>query len=212
MAALERRLNYDGRSEQSQKADVTQMGEACLQYLGHTLSSSDSLESTTPPVEATSWYALKVHARAEAAVVKALQNRGFSPYCPMRRESRRYSDRIKVVETALFSGYVFCQFDAKRKLPLITCPGVEHIVGTPEGPTSIPFQQLLDVKRMIDAGALAVHGLECGQSVRVISGVLQGIEGTLIRETSGDRLVVSIELLNQGAALYVSSEDLSAAR
>jgi hypothetical protein len=39
-------------------------------------------------------------------------------------------------------------------------------------------------------------------------GPLEGIEGVLVRDTTGDRLMVSIELLNQGACLHINQEDV----
>ena len=46
----------------------------------------------------------------------------------------------------------------------------------------------------------------------VKSGILQGVEGTLVRRSGGDRFVLSFETINQHAAIQVSAEDLEPVR
>jgi hypothetical protein len=45
--------------------------------------------------------------------------------------------------------------------------------------------------------------LKCGDLVRIKSGPLEGIEGILVRKTRGVRLVLSVEMLSQSAAVEV---------
>jgi transcription antitermination factor NusG len=179
------------------------MGEACLQTVDDIAGFQPSKTSTT------NWYTLKVRTGAETKAAEALQYRGFAPYCPLQFERRQYSDRMKVVKAAAFPGYVFCQFDVQHKLPIISSPGVEYIVGFAEGPAAVPEKEIEDVRRMIDAGALAVPCVARGAKVRVTHGPLQGVEGVLVRDTNGDRLVVSIELLSRGASLHINQDSIA---
>ena len=64
------------------------------------------------------------------------------------------------------------------------------------------------VRRMIDAGASATRGMEQGQRVRVTHGPLEGVEGILVRDATSNRLVVSIELLNQSASLHINEDEV----
>jgi transcription antitermination factor NusG len=195
-------------SQQSKKEDVKQMGEACLHSGNYTPAILPNLGLASMQNQHFAWYVLKIRIGGEVAAVAALRYRGFAPYCPTRKERRRYSDRLKVVDTAVFPGYVFCQFDAQRKLPIISSPGVEYVVGGGDGPTPIPEEELMNVRRMIDAGASATSSLALGQRVRMTHGPLKGVEGILVRDPSGDRLVVAIELLNQGASVHVDQDDV----
>ena len=185
------------------------MGEACLDSNSYVTAYLPDLDADTMPQRSFEWYTLKVRTGAEMKAVEALRHRGFAPYCPMQNVRRQYSDRKKVVEAAIFPGYVFCQFDAHRKLPIVSTPGVEYIVGFADGPTPVPEKELMNIRRMIQAGASAVRFLARGQRVRVNHGPLEGVEGVLVRDTTGDRLVVSIELLNQGACLHIDYDDVT---
>lgn len=194
--------------EQPQKADVKKMGEACLQHSTCAAAVLPALPSSPLQDEDSAWYALKVRTGGEPGAVEALRYRGYAPYCPTQKERRRYSDRMKVVDATVFPGYVFCRFDAGRKVPVISSPGVEYIVGFGSGPVAIPEEELMNIRRMIDAGAAAVRSLAAGQRVRVTHGPLEGIEGNLVRDTAGNRLVVSIKLLNQGASLHINEDEV----
>jgi transcription antitermination factor NusG len=141
--------------------------------------------------------------------VAALKYRGFAPYCPTQKQGRRYSDRIKLVDVPVFPGYVFCRFDVRQKLPVISSPGVGYIVGSANGPTAIPEQELMNVQRMLQSGASAARSLVNGQRVLVTSGPLAGVEGTLVRDSEKSRLVVSIQLLSQGASIEIDRDDVS---
>lgn len=55
------------------------------------------------------WFAVQVWSGREHLSARHLAQRGYDVFLPCSRERRRWSDRIKVVERALFAGYVFCR-------------------------------------------------------------------------------------------------------
>jgi transcription antitermination factor NusG len=191
-----------------QKVDVTKMGEACLNDSTDSWIFDSALHSAADHSRPFAWYALKVRTGGELSAVTVLQSRGFDPYCPTHTERRRYSDRMKAVEAPLFPGYVFCEFDVQKKLPIVSSPGVEYIVGAGGAPIPIPEEELRSIRRVVDAGACAAPYFARGQRVRVTRGPLEGIEGILVRDPNGDRLVVSIELLNQSASLHIDRDEV----
>jgi len=185
--------------------NVTKMGDACLQISNPLL--AHALSETTPEAapEAARWYALKVRTRAEFTVLTTLQSRGYDPYCPAQIERRRYSDRMRAVEIAVFPGYLFCKFDARKKVPVVSAHGVEYIVGIAGSPASIPDNEITNLQRAVAAGAKAGPYFRTGQRVRVTHGVLTGVEGILARDPQGERLVISVEPLNRSVAIQIDA-------
>jgi transcription termination/antitermination protein NusG len=155
------------------------------------------------------WFALRVRVGSEASIVQLLNGRGLRAYAPTQKESRRYSDRMKKIDKPIFAGYVFCSFDINRKLPVISCPGVDYIVGFGGAATVIPEEQIEAIRRMVAEGATSCERLSTGDRVRVTHGPLAGIEATLVNESRGARLVVSIELLNRGVSLVVEKDHVA---
>ncbi len=119
---------------------------------------------------------------------------------------------MKAIDCPLFPGYVFCSFDIDRKLPVVSCPGVDYIVGFAGVAAIIPQTQIENIRRMIQAGAVASEPLLKGDRVRVTHGPLVGVEGLLVRAPGGDRLVVAIDLLQQAASLIISKDHTTTIR
>jgi hypothetical protein len=50
-----------------------------------------------------------------------------------------------------------------------------------------------------------------GEKVRIKSGVMQGVQGVLVRKKNSLRFVLTLELINQHAAVEMSADDLELA-
>lgn len=184
------------------------MGEACLAGITTIKSVPALLGSAAIESRPFTWYALKVRTGGESSAAAALQNRGFDPYNPTYKERRRYSDRMKDVEKPVFPGYIFCEFDIQKKLPIISSPGVEYIVGVGGRPAPIPEREIANIRRVVAAGAAGSRPLLRGQRVRITHGSLEGVEGVLVRDAQGAHLVVSINLLNGSAWLHIDQHQI----
>jgi transcription antitermination factor NusG len=97
----------------------------------------------------------------------------------------------------LFPGYLFCSFDPNVLLPVISVPGVVHIVCRQRVPISVDPTEMDAVRRLAEAGldAEPCAWIAIGERVRVREGPMACVEGTLAREGSRDRIVISISLL-----------------
>jgi len=167
-------------------------------------------QPSTEDSSAQPWYALKVRTRSEPIASQGLRYRGYDPFSPTYQERRRYCDRMKTVDNPVFPGYIFCRFDANRKLPVISSNAVEYIVGTSGVPAPIPEEQIAHIRRAVEAGALPAPYLEVGDRVRVQFGPLAGVEGVLVRDASRGRLVVSVDLLQRSVAVEIDEDQVEA--
>ena len=151
------------------------------------------------------WFALKVRARGEAQIGEALQRKNYETFVPSYIESRQYSDRIKKVQTALFPGYVFCRFDPSRRLPVLTTPGVEYVLGNGRELTPVSEAEIDSLRTVLQAGNAPqpYPFLEVGQKVRVECGSFSGVEGQVVRQKSGDLLVLSVTLLQRSVSIEI---------
>ena len=156
------------------------------------------------------WFALKVRTRSEPVAVSALRNRGYDPFCPTYPERRPCKDRVKVIDNAIFPGYLFCQFDIRHKVSVISSHSVEYLVAVGGIPSEIPEKEICNIRRAVEAGARPTPYFEVGQRVRVEFGSLAGVEGILLRCSSGNRLIISIDLLQRSVSLEVSREQVRA--
>lgn len=96
-----------------------------------------------------------------------------------------------------------------RVVKVLQCPGVVRPVGIHRGPLPIADSviELLCVS-VAEKKIEPYSELVVGERVRVKRGLMRGIEGVLIRKDNGWRLVLTIESINQHAAIKMEAENL----
>lgn len=149
------------------------------------------------------WFALRVKPRTERMVADMLRGKGYEEFLPLHPERRRWSDRVKTVDTPLFAGYVFCRFDVEHRLPILKTPGVLHVVSIGKTPHPIDAEEIESI-RVLAASGLQLEAwpyLHVGHRVRIVGGPLAGASGVLQSVKSKDRLIVSISLLQRSVAV-----------
>jgi transcription antitermination factor NusG len=154
------------------------------------------------------WYALRVRSNFEWAVNAVLTGKEYEAFLPTYRTRRRWSDRMKEVEAPLFRGYTFCRFDATRRLPILTTPGVVSIIGSAAGPIQVDEREIASVRGMVASGVVVGPWpfLREGQFVTVEHGPLAGVEGIIVSFKSQYRLVVTVSLLQRSVAVEIDRD------
>jgi transcription antitermination factor NusG len=155
--------------------------------------------------ESLHWFALFVRVNHEKLVSTALRSKGFEEFLPLHRMRRRWSDRTKEIQSPLFPGYVFCRFDLNHRLPILTTPRVQAIVGNGKLPIPVEEREIQNLRLIIESQLQAERWpyLRVGQTVRIEQGVLDGLEGVLVATKKPHRVVVSVELLQRSVAVEI---------
>jgi len=154
------------------------------------------------------WVAVVVRPRAERKVQNGLASAGLETFVPWSRVSRRWSDRVKILEQNLFPGYIFCRSAFTERRLVMGQPGVEGVVSFDRQAAVIPDVEISALRRTVESGLplIAWPFLKTGQRVRIASGALEGIEGTLTREAGTSRIVVSVNALQRSVAVQVDRD------
>lgn len=165
--------------------------------------------------EEASWYAVSTRSRQEKVAASMLDSFGVPNFLPLTSEKRQWSDRKQVVTVPLFPGYLFVRIPKLRELQLLVLkvPGIVSFIGNHNGAQAIPDAEI-DAVRIV-----TLHRVPCkpcplpeaGTRVRIVRGVLAGIEGTLVRSGSDKNLVLSVEMIQQSIAMRVDSLDIELA-
>jgi len=164
-----------------------------------------------PDVGSDRWYALYVRSRHEKAVENSLRNKGYSVFSPSYRTKRKRVDRIAEIEVALFPGYVFCQFDSNKRLPILITPGVVGVVGRGNRPEPVDDTEIASIRTVALAGRSVQPWpfLRLGQRIRMQSGPLTGVEGIFLRDEDEDHLIVSVTLLQRAVSVVIEKDSVS---
>lgn len=159
------------------------------------------------------WYALYTCARHEKRVVQQIERRRLSCFLPLYRSVRRWKDRRKELELALFPGYVFVHMSLSNKLKVLEVPGVVRLVSFNGQPAPLPAEEIEALRNRLSGSAkVEPHPyLRAGRKVRVRSGPFQGLEGVILRRKDRCRLIFSIDLIRRSLAIELDEADLEPA-
>jgi len=156
------------------------------------------------------WYAAYTLPQHERAVEMRLVAYGIETFLPTWESTRVWKNRLRMKIThPLFPSYLFVRIRIKERSRVLRSPGVVRIVGNSNEPVPIPDSEIdflrsdFCLKRVVPYSDLAE-----GDKVRIKSGSMQGVEGLLVRKNDGLRFVVTLNLINQHAAIEVSADEL----
>lgn len=156
------------------------------------------------------WYALRTRSRHEKLVRDRLAGLGVEQLLPTLSRLSQWKDRKKRVELPLFPGYCFACFSWTDRQLVKTVPGVVNVVGGGSKPEPISDEEINALKVLMDS-ALSYDAhpyLREGMAVQVIRGPLAGITGILLRKDRHYRLVISVHLIKQAAAVEMDAADV----
>jgi transcription antitermination factor NusG len=156
------------------------------------------------------WYVLHTYPRHEKSVVLQIEERRIACFLPLYRSMRRWKDRRKELELALFPGYVFVRIDLKDRLRVLQMASVVRFVSFNGMPAPLPDAEMVALMNGLKGGVGAEPHpyLTAGRSVRVSSGPLAGVEGILVRRKDGFRVVLSLDLIMRSVAVEVDECDV----
>jgi transcriptional antiterminator NusG len=158
------------------------------------------------------WYAVQTRSRHERVVAAQLREQGVSTFLPMITRIQRWSDRRKLVEFPLFSGYVFVHEEASPQIRRIVlfARGVARFVAMRGEPLPIPDEQIDNIKGLLAKNIrCAAHPfLKVGERVRIRGGSLEGLEGILVAHNGDRKLVISVETIERSFSIRIDGYDV----
>ena len=156
------------------------------------------------------WYAVYTCAQREKLVATQFASRGIEHFLPLFESVREWSDRRVTLQMPLFPGYLFVYTCLRRRLPILTVPGVVNLVSVAGQPAPLPAEvvpTLRDGLKRVSAEPYPY--LATGQRISICSGPLKGLTGILLRRKSGPRVVVSIDAIERSFLADVDAHDLA---
>jgi transcription antitermination factor NusG len=153
------------------------------------------------------WFAIRTRSRHEKVVERQLHGQGIEVFHPVVKQIHQWSDRRKLVESPLFAGYAFVRIapTVEERVRVLRAQGVVELVGGQGQGIPIPEEQIAAVRAVI-AGNLPFTEhvfLKVGQRVRVRGGSLDGVEGVLVANNGGRKLVISVEPIHRSLSVSI---------
>jgi transcription antitermination factor NusG len=153
------------------------------------------------------WHVLYVKPRSEKTTTAALTALGWQVYVPIQRVQRQWKDRKKWLEVPLFNGYIFIKIPEKERNLVFQQKNVLKYVRVGSEYAQVSDSEIARIF-LISRSLTEVVIVEktkknalVGKRVRVISGLLEGLEGEIVAEQN--QTVLRVEIVGLGCMMQV---------
>ena len=161
--------------------------------------------------ETPQWFVATTRPRAERKVAKRLTDLSIENLVPMHRKLRTWSDRKQYVEMPLFTSYVFIHTTELLRKMAFEAEGLLNFVAIRGVPATLRAEEIERIKKLCCyEGEINIvgQGLQAGDEVTVISGVLSGMRGKMISEAGTYKIKIALEGLGSFALVDIEKEML----
>ena len=148
------------------------------------------------------WWCLHTRPRQEKAMARDLLKQHLTYYLPqvVREDYTNGGRKIRSM-VPFFSSYLFLYGDDRARVASLRGNRLVNVLEV--GDQRSLEHDLRQINRMLHSG-LSVRtepSIEIGAKVRILTGPLEGIEGTVIRRGNRDQFVAIVNFLRQGAVV-----------
>jgi transcriptional antiterminator RfaH len=157
------------------------------------------------------WWVLHTKPRQEKSIARQLLQARVPFYLPVIPRRCPMRHRVLHSHVPLFPGYVFLLADRAERVTALATGRVVRTLEVFDQPTL--WHDLGQVYRLIAAGAPITPEarLAPGTPVVIRTGPLAGLKGKILRTASGQRFVVQVDFIQQGASVLLDDFRLAPA-
>jgi transcriptional antiterminator RfaH len=159
-------------------------------------------DARAKPGEETRWWCLHTKPRQEKAAARDLRVRGVAYYLPqVVHEDRTPQGRKTRSIVPLFTSYLFLHGTERDRHEALKGNRLANILEVADQPRLA--HDLRQIHQMLSSGLAVVPEvvMPVGARVRIKTGPLAGIEGTVIRRAKRDQFVAVVQFLGRGATV-----------
>lgn len=150
------------------------------------------------------WYVLHTLPRREKDLARRLLQMQIPFYAPViERRTRSPQGRSRVSYVPLFPCYVFMRAGLEQRQQSLTTHCIARVLEVADAEQLVADLRQIQVLIQSKAALTPEARIEPGMRVRVRSGALAGLEGTVIKRRGSERLLVMVHLLQQGASVQL---------
>ncbi|NLR77753.1 UpxY family transcription antiterminator [Chitinophaga eiseniae] len=151
------------------------------------------------------WLVVYTKPKLEKKIAAEITSMAYECYLPLYTVARKWSDRIKRLRQPLFPNYLFVKINPREKFRVLSANGVIRLVAFKGELVAVSDEEIARI-RMIEMAGCEItreHNYCIGEKVKVIEGVLSGLEGILVKRHTDKRFVVQLPLINQSIGVEI---------
>ena len=158
------------------------------------------------------WWVAKTKAHQEFTAEKNLIQQGFTPFCPIFKKEIKRGNQFQIKPQALFRGYLFIHADdfAQKNIHLIrSTKGLNALLKIEESILFVPAEIIETLKsNQTEYTNPTDRYFPPGSSVKIVSGIYNGIEAIYQMDNGEDRAIVLLTLIQKQTQLNLKKQDI----
>lgn len=163
----------------------------------------------TPELE---WYLAASKPKQEARAVENLSNQGIKAFCPTIKVEKLVRGNKKIIDEALFTGYLFVQISQVNPLwqKVRSTRGVRDWVKFTGEVAKVPSDlvtELIDLESRVES-KLVVSRFNQGDPIRVLSGPFSGLTGVFEKDDGEKRSMILLEFMGKLNLIKIPNEQI----
>jgi transcription antitermination factor NusG len=151
-----------------------------------------SVQPETKPM-----FVLYTKPRHEKKLAERLQSEGWTVYCPLKKTTKQWSDRKKVVEEALFPSFIFLQCQEQDRDKVFVHASAVRYLYWLRKPALVRSEEIESIRYWmgeVNHTSITVESIPVGSKVRLGAGPLMGQAGK-VKEHRGDQVIIVLDQL-----------------
>lgn len=157
------------------------------------------------------WFLAAAKPKQEFRAIENLLNQHIDCFCPSIKVEKFTKNRKNIVTEALFKGYIFIHISPEDPNwhKVRSTRGVRDWIRFSSDVAKIPQSLVKDLKLFTQNGSnLLINKMKSGDSIRVLSGPFEGLEGIFQNEDGDFRAIVLIDFLGQSNRIKIDKSQL----
>jgi transcriptional antiterminator RfaH len=151
------------------------------------------------------WRVAHTKPRQEKALARHLHSTGVSFFLPLCRKVIRRNRHRQLSWNPVFPGYLFFQADEHERVEALRSNRIASLLDVYD-----PYELVADLHRVYrlissDLPLFPEQRLRPGAPVRITSGPLKGLDGTIERHKSASRFVVAVSFIQQAVSAEIDA-------
>lgn len=154
------------------------------------------------------WFVLCTRSRYEKKLAESFEKSRINYFLPTRIVRKKWSDRWKNVETVLFPGYIFVQFEEQDRYQILNTPGAVRFLYFAGKYATLSRLDVQMINQSLDnSQELEVVNSELfeGQLVKITSGPFKGFEAKLVHHNGKGKLLLEVKSIAQGVLIEIGN-------
>ncbi len=157
------------------------------------------------------WNVLVVKPKSEKKVGQQLKELGFETCVPVQKQMRQWSDRKKMVESVLFTNYVFVATNTMKRNDVFQAGNVIRYLTYLNKPATLKVNEIELIKKLSNIDypvTIGYDNFRIADTVEIVYGPLSGHKGKVIGMNGKHIVQLSLPNLNCFANVQLHSNEL----